>query len=347
MQEVTLRQPDDWHVHLRDGSVLEAVLPYTARQFARAIIMPNLSTPVTTRSQAAGYRRRILQALPEDASAARFMPLMTAYLTDEIQVGDLLEGFQDGVFHAAKLYPANATTNSSQGVTDIKKLAPVFRKMQEIGMPLLIHGEVTNSDVDIFDREAIFIRDILKPLVNEFSGLKVVLEHITTQQSVDFIRSMEGRVGATITAHHLIINRNAMFQGGLRPHHYCLPVAKREEHRLALREAATSGHPAFFLGTDTAPHPVGAKEMDCGCAGIFSALSALELYAQVFEEENALDKLEGFASLHGPAFYGLKANEDLVTLVKQDWQVPEYLDIPNGQQIRPFQAGETLRWKLL
>ena len=347
MQDVTLRQPDDWHVHLRDGSVLEAVLPYTARQFARAIIMPNLSTPVTTPYQAASYRRRILQALPEDASTARFMPLMTAYLTDEIQVGDLVEGFQDGVFHAAKLYPANATTNSSQGVTDIKKLAPVFRKMQEIGMPLLIHGEVTNPDVDIFDREAIFIRDVLKPLINEFSGLRVVLEHITTQQSVDFIRSMEGRVGATITAHHLIINRNAMFQGGLRPHHYCLPVAKREEHRLALREAATSGHPAFFLGTDTAPHPVGAKEMDCGCAGIFSALSALELYAQVFEEENALDKLEGFASLHGPAFYGLKANEGLVTLVKQDWQVPEHLDISDGQQIRPFQAGKTLRWKLL
>ena len=267
MQEVTLRRPDDWHVHLRDGSVLEAVLPYTARQFARAIIMPNLSTPVTTPSQAASYRRRILQALPEDARTARFMPLMTAYLTDEIQVGDLVEGFQDGVFHAAKLYPANATTNSSQGVTDIKKLAPVFRKMQEIGMPLLIHGEVTNPDVDIFDREAIFIRDVLKPLINEFSGLKVVLEHITTQQSVDFIRSMEGRVGATITAHHLIINRNAMFQGGLRPHHYCLPVAKREEHRLALRKAATSGHPAFFLVPIRHPTPWVQKKWTADAPG--------------------------------------------------------------------------------
>ncbi len=327
--------------------MLKTVLPYTARQFARAIIMPNLATPVTTPFQAADYRRRILQALPDEAATAGFMPLMTAYLTDEIRAGDLVEGFQDGVFHAAKLYPANATTNSSHGVTDIIKLGPVFGKMEEIGMPLLIHGEVTDPDVDIFDREEIFIRDVLKPLINEFSGLKVVLEHITTLQSVDFIRSMEGRVGATITAHHLIINRNAMFQGGLRPHHYCLPVAKREEHRLALREAATSGHPAFFLGTDTAPHPVGAKEMDCGCAGIFSALSALELYAQVFEEEDALDKLEGFASLHGPAFYGLQANESVVTLVKQDWRVPEQLEIPDGQQIRPFQAGETLRWKLL
>ena len=252
--------------------MLETVLPFTARQFARAIIMPNLSTPVTTPSQAADYRRRILRALPDEATVAGFIPLMTAYLTDEILAGDLVEGFQGGVFHAAKLYPANATTNSAHGVTDIKKLAPVFRKMEEIGMPLLIHGEVTDPDVDIFDREEIFIRNVLKPLINEFSGLKVVLEHITTLQSVDFIRSMEGRVGATITAHHLIINRNAMFQGGLRPHHYCLPVAKREEHRLALREAATSGHPAFFLGTDTAPHPVGAKEMDCGCAGIFSAV---------------------------------------------------------------------------
>ncbi|MAI11482.1 MAG: dihydroorotase [Rhodospirillaceae bacterium TMED167] len=347
MQELTLRRPDDWHVHLRDGAMLETVLPYTARQFARAIIMPNLSTPVTTPSLAAEYRRRILKALPYEEAAAGFIPLMTAYLTDEIQASDLTEGFQDGVFYAAKLYPANATTNSAHGVTDMRKLAPVFRKMEEIGMPLLIHGEVTDPDVDVFDREEIFIRDVLQPLINEFSGLKVVLEHITTRQAVDFIRSMNGRVGATITAHHLIINRNAMFQGGLRPHHYCLPVAKREEHRLALRGAATSGDPAFFLGTDTAPHTVGAKEMDCGCAGIFSALSALELYAQVFEEEDALDKLEGFASLHGPAFYGLDANEGSVTLVKQDWRVPEHVDTPDGQQIRPFQAGQTLGWKLL
>ena len=327
--------------------MLETVLPYTARQFARAIIMPNLSTPVTTPSLAAEYRRRILKALPDEEAAAGFIPLMTAYLTDEIQASDLAEGFRNGVFYAAKLYPANATTNSSHGVTDVNKLVPVFRKMEEIGMPLLIHGEVTDPDVDVFDREEIFIRNVLQPLINEFSGLKVVLEHITTRQAVDFIRSMNGRVGATITAHHLIINRNSMFQGGLRPHHYCLPVAKREEHRLALRGAATSGDPAFFLGTDTAPHTVGAKEMDCGCAGIFSALSALELYAQVFEEEDALDKLEGFASLHGPAFYGLDANEGSVTLVKQDWRVPEHVDTPDGQQIRPFQAGQTLGWKLL
>ena len=327
--------------------MLETVLPYTARQFARAIIMPNLSTPVTTPSLAAEYRLRILKALPNEAAAAGFIPLMTAYLTDAIQASDLAEGFRDGVFYAAKLYPANATTNSAHGVTDIRKLAPVFRKMEEIGMPLLVHGEVTDPDVDVFDREEVFIRDVLQPLINEFSGLKVVLEHITTRQSVDFIRSTNGRVAATITAHHLIINRNAMFQGGLRPHHYCLPVAKREEHRLALREAATSGDHAFFFGTDTAPHTVGAKEMDCGCAGIFSALSALELYAQVFEEEDALDKLEGFASLHGPAFYGLDANEGSVTLVKQDWRLPELLDTPDGQQIRPFQAGQTLGWKLV
>ncbi len=327
--------------------MLETVLPYTARQFARAIIMPNLSTPVTTPLLAAEYRRRILKALPDEAAVAGFIPLMTAYLTDEIQASDLEEGFQDGVFYAAKLYPANATTNSAHGVTDMRKLAPVFRKMEEIGMPLLIHGEVTDPDVDVFDREEIFIRDVLQPLINEFSGLKVVLEHITTRQAVDFIRSMNGRVGATITAHHLIINRNAMFQGGLRPHHYCLPVAKREEHRLALREAATSGDPAFFLGTDTAPHTVGAKEMDCGCAGIFSALSALELYAQVFEEEDALDKLEGFASLHGPAFYGLDANEGSVTLVKQEWRVPEHVDTLDGEQILPFQAGQILGWKLV
>ena len=346
MAEITIRKPDDWHVHLRDGVMLETVLPFTARQFGRAIIMPNLSPPVTTPAHAADYRRRILQALPDEAAAAGFLPLMTAYLTDETQAEELAEGYVDGVFAAAKMYPANATTNSAHGVTDMSKLEPVIHKMEEIGMPLLIHGEVTDPDIDIFDREAVFIRRVLRPLINMFPGLKVVLEHITTSQAVDFVRSMEGKVGATITAHHLIINRNALFQGGLRPHHYCLPVVKREEHRLALREAATSGETYFFLGTDTAPHPVGDKEMDCGCAGIFTALSALELYAQVFDEEDALDKLEGFASLHGPVFYGLDANEGSVTLTKEDWTVPERVDIPDGREIRPFQAGETLRWKL-
>jgi len=346
MTTLTIRKPDDWHVHLRDGAMLETVLPYTARQFGRAIVMPNLTPPVTTPELAAEYRRRILQALPDDDAAAGFIPLMTAYLTDETNADQLAEGFLDGVFTAAKLYPANATTNSAHGVTDVGKLEPVFRKMSEIGMPLLIHGEVTDPDVDVFDREEIFIERILRPLISKLPDLKVVLEHITTRQAVDFVRSMNGKVGATITAHHLVINRNALFQGGLRPHHYCLPVAKREEHRLALREAATSGEASFFLGTDTAPHPVGDKEMDCGCAGIFTALSALEVYAQVFDEEDALDKLECFASLHGPAFYGLDVNEGSVTLVKEDWTIPDRVDIPDGPEIRPFQAGETVRWKL-
>ena len=344
-QELTLRRPDDWHLHLRDEIMLKAVLPFTARQFTRAIIMPNLSPPVITPSQAADYRSRILGALPDDFEGT-FLPLMTAYLTDEIAVDELVEGYRGGIFTAAKLYPANATTNSSQGVTDILKLKHVFQQMEKIGMPLLIHGEVTDPEVDIFDREEVFIRRKLIPLINMFPDLKIVLEHITTLQAVEFVRSMEGKIGATITAHHLIINRNALFQGGLRPHHYCLPVAKREKHRLALREAATSGDSCFFLGTDSAPHSVGDKEMDCGCAGIFSAFSAIELYAQVFDEEGALDKLEGFASLYGPAFYGLDVNEDFVTLMKEDWTVPERVEIPNGEIIRPFKAGETLGWKL-
>ena len=344
--ELTIRQPDDWHVHLREGSMLKAVLPYTARQFARAIIMPNLAEPVTTVAKAVDYRRRILQALSEVDGVKGFLPLMTAYLTDKTETSDLNDGYKDDIFAAAKLYPANATTNSASGVTDISKLEPVFRNMEETGMPLLIHGEVNDPTVDVFDREEVFIRRVLKPLIMTFPNLRVVLEHITTSEAVDFIRSMEGKVAATITPHHLIINRNALFQEGLRPHYYCLPVAKRERHRLALRNAATSGEPWFFLGTDTAPHPISAKEASCGCAGIFSALTALELYTQVFEEEEALDKLESFASLNGPAFYGLNTNDRSITILREDWVIPDRVTISGQEEIRPFLAGEKLRWKV-
>lgn len=343
--ELTIRRPDDWHVHLRDGDMLEAVLPHTSRQFGRAIIMPNLAEPVTTAEQAAAYRRHILQALPDDAVSSGFLPLMTCYLTDDADADAMAEAYADGVFAAAKLYPAHATTNSAHGVTDVSKIHPVLEKMQETGMPLLIHGEVNDPSVDIFDRELVFIKKVLRPLLMMFPGLRVVLEHITTKQAVEFVRAMDGKVGATITAHHLMINRNAIFQGGIRPHYYCLPIAKREEHRLALRDAATSGEGCFFLGTDTAPHPIGDKETDCGCAGIFTALSAVELYAQVFDEENALDKLESFASLNGPAFYGLEPNERTITLSRQDWTVPDALHIGDGRSIRPFKAGEVLNWK--
>tara|TARA_R110001606_G_scaffold74988_3_gene173875 strand:- start:25501 stop:26535 length:1035 start_codon:yes stop_codon:yes gene_type:complete len=340
---ITIRRPDDWHVHLRDGAMLEAVAPFTARQFARAIIMPNLSPPVTSAASAAAYRDRIMAALP---AGSDFTPLMTCYLTDDADADDIAAGHAAGIFTAAKLYPANATTNSAHGVTDVAHIMPVLERMQEIGMPLLVHGEVTDSDIDIFDREAVFIERILENLIEALPNLKVVLEHITTEQAVRFVESCGPNVAATITPHHLHINRNAMFAGGIRPHAYCLPVAKREVHRLALRKAATSGSPKYFLGTDSAPHEIHAKESACGCAGIFNAPFALESYAAVFDEEGALDRLEGFASEHGPNFYGLPLNEDKVTLARSSSLIPGNLAAA-GSQLVPFHAGADLNWRIL
>jgi dihydroorotase len=342
-KSLTLRRPDDWHVHLRDGALLRTVLPYTARRFARAIVMPNLVPPIVTTAAAIGYRERILAALPAGIS---FIPLMTAYLTDDTEAAELTRGYRDGVFTAAKLYPAKATTNSGAGVTDVAKLYPVFERMAEVGMPLLVHGEVTDAMVDVFDREAVFIERILAPLVRRLSPLKVVLEHITTREAVEFVRSADANVAATITAHHLVINRNALFEGGLRPHMYCLPVAKREPHRLALRRAATSGDAKFFLGTDTAPHPVTDKERDCGCAGIFSAPVALELYAHAFAEEGALDRFEAFASLNGPRFYGLPVNDERITIRPEPWTAPPEIAVGAGT-LRPFLGGETIAWRVV
>ena len=340
---ITIRRPDDWHVHLRDGAVLAGVLPYTARQFARAIVMPNLTPPVVDVAEAVAYRERILSALPDGAD---FTPLMTAYLTDDTDPEELARGHREGVFTAAKLYPANATTNSARGVSNVANLLPVFDKMQDIGMPLLIHGEVTDRDIDIFDREAVFIEQILADLVRTLPELKVVFEHVTTEEAVEFVQATGPNVAATITPQHLHINRNAMLVGGIRPHAYCLPVAKREKHRRALRRAATSGSPKFFLGTDTAPHAKQLKEAACGCAGIFNAPFALESYLAVFEEEGALEKFEAFASENGPLFYGLPLNEGTVTLEKGPVDVPETVDA-NGTPIVPFHAGETLGWRFL
>jgi dihydroorotase len=339
---LTLRRPDDWHLHLRDGAMMAAVLPWTIRQFARAIVMPNLVPPVTSVAAAEAYRARILKALPVGAT---FTPLMTAYLSDDSDPREIERGHRAGVFTAAKLYPAHATTHSAQGVTDIAKIARVLERMADIGMPLLIHGEVTDPAVDVFDREAVFIERVLAPLIRRLPALKIVLEHITTQQAADFVAAAGSNLAATITAHHLVISRNALFAGGLRPHMYCLPIAKRETHRLALRRAAVSGSAKFFLGTDSAPHPVHDKERDCGCAGIFSAPAALEVYAQVFDEENALDRFEAFAALNGPRFYGLKTNEERITLRRRSWTVP--MEIATGAgPVRPFRAGETLPWQL-
>ena len=346
MDEIIIRRPDDWHVHLRDGAMLDAVLPFTARQFSRAIVMPNLAVPVTTAALAADYRRKILQALPDEKICEGFVPLMTCYLTDETSANDISQGYTDGVFAAAKLYPANATTNSAHGVTNINELDAVFEGMQDIGMPLLVHGEVTDPKVDIFDREAIYIERVLILLTKKFPKLKIVMEHVTTKDAVDFVRAHQNQVAATITAHHLMLNRNDIFQGGIHPHRYCLPIAKREVHQLALREAATSGDTCFFLGTDTAPHPLSDKEAACGCAGIFTAVNALELYTQVFDEENELEKLEGFASLHGSAFYGMDLNDDHVTLVRENVRIPGSIPVSDGSSIRPFRAGQTLGWKL-
>ncbi|MEA1072703.1 dihydroorotase [Sphingomonas sp. LY160] len=340
-QSITIRRPDDWHVHFRDGAMLAQVAPYTARTFARAIVMPNLSPPVTTVAAAAAYRSRILEA----TAGHDFTPLMTAYLTDESDPDELARGHAEGVWVAAKLYPAGATTNSSHGVTDIARVSAVLARMEAIGMPLLVHGEVTNGDVDIFDREAVFIDRVLTGIVRDFPALKIVFEHITTRDAAQFVADAPATVAATITPQHALLNRNALFAGGLRPHAYCLPVVKREEHRLAVRQAAVSGSPKFFLGTDTAPHNVGAKESACGCAGLFNAPFAIEAYARIFDEEGAIDRLEGFASLHGPAFYGLPVNEGSITLTRTPATVPER--IGEGElAVVPFLAGETLDWSV-
>ena len=335
-----LRRPDDWHVHLRDGTMLASVVNYTARQFARAIVMPNLKPPITTVAAARAYRERILAAVEPGLA---FEPLMTCYLTDTIDADEVERGFAEGVFTAAKLYPANATTNSADGVTDVRTIHPVLEAMQRIGMPLLIHGEVTTRSVDVFDREAVFIERVLSKLVANFPALKVVFEHITTSDAVAFVEVSGPNLAATITPHHLLINRNAMFEGGIRPHFYCLPIVKRESHRLALRRAATSDSAKFFLGTDSAPHVAADKQAACGCAGVFSAPLALESYAKVFEEEGALDRLEAFASENGPRFYGLPLNEGFVMLDRRSQLVPDSIDLA-GSQLVPFHAGETLSW---
>lgn len=339
---ITIRRPDDWHVHLRDGAMMADVVGYTAAQFARAIVMPNLANPVITTADAQGYRARIMAALPEGAN---FTPLMTAYLTDTSDADDIARGFENGVLTACKIYPANATTNSAQGISSFSAIRRVLDRMEAIGMPLLLHGEVTDHDIDIFDREAVFIERTLIGLVADYPALKIVFEHITTAQAVDFVNDAPDTVAATITPHHLHINRNAMFVGGIRPHAYCLPIAKREVHRLALRKAATSGSPKFFLGTDSAPHAVSAKEAACGCAGIFNAPFALESYAAVFYEEGALGNLEGFASEHGPRFYGLPLNSGRTTLVRTEHDVPSTISA-GGTQVVPFHAGETLAWRI-
>ncbi|MHA6318071.1 dihydroorotase [Altererythrobacter sp. CAU 1778] len=341
-ESLTIRRPDDWHLHFRDGDMMRAVVPHTARQFARAIVMPNLTPPVTTTAQASAYRERILAAVPEGVD---FTPLMTAYLTDNTDPEELARGFSEGVFTAAKLYPAGATTNSDSGVTDVANIYPALERMQAIGMVLCVHGEVTSADIDIFDREAVFIERHLSRIVADFPALKVVFEHVTTRDAVQFVESASANVAATVTPQHLHINRNAIFAGGINPHAYCLPVAKREKHRLALRRAATSGSARFFLGTDSAPHARHAKESACGCAGIFNAPYALESYLAVFEEEGAIDRFEAFASENGPRFYGLPLNEGTVTLVRQDTLVPDALDA-GGEPIVPFHAGQQLSWRL-
>lgn len=342
-ERIVITCPDDWHVHLRDGEMLRAVVGYTARQFARAIVMPNLPTPITDIAAAQAYRQRILDALPDGVD---FTPLMTCYLTDQADAATIAAGYESGVFAACKLYPAHATTNSAKGVTDIRKLTSVLEAMQRVGMPLLIHGEVTHGDIDIFDREAIFIDTVLAPLMREYPDLKIVLEHITTAEAVDFVMGGTERLAATITPHHLMINRNAMFDGGIRPHAYCLPVAKREHHRLALRRAAVSGSAKFFLGTDSAPHQLQQKESACGCAGIFNAPFALECYAQVFDEEGVLDKLEGFASLHGPRFYNLPVNTGKVTLERRAIAVPQLVGA-GDLAVSPFLSGSTVGWAMM
>ncbi len=342
MDRLTLRRPDDWHVHLRDGPAMASVLADTARRFARAIVMPNLKPPVTTTTQALNYRERILQVLPDDA---QFEPLMTLYLTDDTQPEEIARAKLSGRVFGVKLYPAGATTHSDAGVTRISRCLRALEKMEELGMPLLIHGESTDPAIDVFDREKAFIDETLGPLVDRFSRLKVVLEHITTRDAAQYVEVTGPNVAATITSHHLLMNRNALFMGGIRPHHYCLPVLKREEHRDALVEAATSGNPKFFLGSDSAPHERTTKETGCGCAGMYTAHAGIEFYAVAFEEAGALDKLEDFASVFGPRFYGLPPNEDTISLVREEWRVPETVPFGDGTLV-PLRAGETLPWKL-
>ena len=342
MDRITLTAPDDWHLHVRDSEALNDVVSYTAKQFRRAIIMPNLVPPVTTTEQAVAYRERIIAAVPQ---GMEFEPLMTLYLTDQTPGEEIVRAKESGYVQGVKLYPAGATTNSESGVTDIRHCDPTLAVMEEVGMPLLVHGEVTHDEIDIFDREAVFLEQIMTPLISRFPRLKVVFEHITTSDAVEFVTNAPENVAATITAHHLLLNRNDLLVGGVRPHNFCLPVLKRETHRQALVNAATSGHSKFFLGTDSAPHAKSTKENACGCAGSFTAPAAIELYAAAFEAAGQLDRLEGFASHHGPDFYGLPRNPDQITLERRQWQVPsefEYLD----ETIVPFFAGETISWAL-
>ena len=342
MDRIRIARPDDWHLHLRDGPAMASVLADSARRFARAVVMPNLKPPVTTTQQALHYRERILGELPEGSD---FAPLMTLHLTDDTPAEEIARAKLSGRVHGVKFYPAGATTFSDSGVTRISRCFAALEKMEQLGLPLLIHGEVTDPAVDVFDREKAFIEEVLGPTVERFSGLKIVLEHITTRDAVQYVEVTGPNVGATITAHHLLLNRNALFLGGIRPHHYCLPVLKREEHREALVEAATSGNPKFFLGTDSAPHSRAAKEAACGCAGIYSAHAAIELYAAAFEEAGALDRLEGFASHHGADFYGLPRNSTAITLVREEWTVPKTLRF-GDEDLVPLRAGETVPWKL-
>lgn len=339
---LTLTRPDDWHLHLRDGAALSAVLPDSARQFARAMIMPNLRPPVTNTALAVAYRQRILAALP---AGLNFEPLMTLYLTDNTSAEEIKQAVASGVVHGVKFYPAGATTNSDSGVTDLAHCKKALAEMEKLGLPLLVHAEVTDAQVDVFDRERVFIERHMMPLLKDYPALKIVFEHITTKQAADFVLASPANVAATITAHHLLMNRNAMFVGGIQPHHYCLPILKREEHRQALLQAATSGNAKFFLGTDSAPHAKHTKETACGCAGMYTAHSAIELYAEAFDSVNALDKLEGFASFYGADFYGLARNTERIQLHRQSWQVPASLPFADDSLI-PLRAGQTVAWKL-
>jgi dihydroorotase len=344
MERLTILRPDDWHLHLRDGPALAAVIGDSARRFGRAIVMPNLNPPVRTTREALAYRERILGALPQ---RARFEPLMTLYLTDDTPPEEITAAKESGRVRGVKLYPAGATTHSAAGVTRISRCFRALERMAEVDLPLLVHGEVTDPAIDVFDRESAFIEEVLGPLIARFPNLKVVLEHITTREAAQFVEVTGPNIAATITAHHLLMNRNSLFLGGVRPHHYCLPVLKREEHREALVEAATSGNPKFFLGTDSAPHARSAKEAACGCAGMYTAHAAIELYAVAFEEAGKLDKLEGFASRFGAQFYGLQPNRERITLVRSDWQVPASLPFGPGEELIPLRAGETIPWKLV
>lgn len=341
--KLNITRPDDWHLHLRDGEALKAVLPDTARRFARAIVMPNLRPPVATVADARAYRERILQALPDNL---KFEPLMTLYLTDNTPAEEIAKAKASGIVHGVKLYPAGATTNSDSGVTNLGHCVKALEAMEKHALPLLVHAEVTDADVDVFDREKVFIERNMVPLLQRFPALRVVFEHVTTRDAVDFVNGASANIAATITAHHLLMNRNAMLAGGIRPHHYCLPILKREEHRLALLEAAVSGSPKFFLGTDSAPHAKSAKEVACGCAGMYTAHAGIELYAEVFGEAGALDRLEGFASFYGADFYGLQRNSEKITLLKESWTVPD--ELPLGQDsLVPLRAGESIGWRLL